>query len=77
MRLDFLVCGLYLSDYFHIVYCKLYEVEKFCGFRNELCFAGKHSQLHGSVVSLVWLNPITQGHHRYFTGKLFWLPINP
>ena len=49
----------------NIIYYKLFEVEKFCSCRNELLFAGKHSQLYGS---LVWSNPTAQGHYGCFTG---------
>ena len=56
----------------YIVYCKLFEVEKFCSCKTKLQFAGKHSRLDGS---LAWPNPVAQA--TYFTGKVSWLPINP
>ena len=43
------------SDY--RIYCKSFGIEKFCGCRNKLSYAGKHSRLHGD---LVWPNPIAQ-----------------
>ena len=41
----------------YTVYCKSFKVETFRSFRTKLQFAGKHSQLDGS---LAWPRPIAQ-----------------
>ena len=54
------------------VNCKLFNVEKFAVVELN-CDLLENLRLH---ISIVWLNPIAQGHYCYSNGKVLWLSIN-